>query len=165
MYPKENVEPYNYLLSSKAMEFDSLREVLNNTSYTCFSDVHKGSNTALHESCPLAEDRRCMHHILKNIPAVGQVCPSLLAMFVKCRNSSRTLYNFPILNSIQNMKFSSKRVKRALVDGYFQRGLQYCGQTHFRCLPSGSPVIFIMGMSLFLILPFTGRNDDSVRCI
>ena len=74
--PKENADSYNYLLS-KAMEFDGLREVLNNTSYTCFSDGHKGSNTALHECCPLVEDRRCMHHILKNIPAVGQVCRSL----------------------------------------------------------------------------------------
>ena len=46
--PKENVDSYNYLLS-KAIEFVSLREALNNASYTRFSDSHNGSNTALHE--------------------------------------------------------------------------------------------------------------------
>jgi len=46
--PKENADSFNYLLS-KAMEFDGLREVLNNTSNACFSDGFKRFNTALHE--------------------------------------------------------------------------------------------------------------------
>lgn len=54
-----------HYLPSKAMEFA--------ISYTCCSDRHKISNTALCECCHL-DGRRCMHHILKSIPSVGQLC-------------------------------------------------------------------------------------------
>lgn len=69
---KEDKESYMYLLTN-AMKLEPLRQVLNNASYTCFTDKHKGSDSAVPALCPLTEDRRCLHHILKNIPAVGSV--------------------------------------------------------------------------------------------
>ena len=55
------------------MKFEPMKEVLNNASYTCFFDGHKGSGSALPALCPLTEDLRCRQHVLKNIPAVGKV--------------------------------------------------------------------------------------------
>ena len=60
------------------MKFEPMKEVLNNASYTCFSDGHKGSASALPVLCPLTEGRRCLPHVLKNIPAVGNVSMNLL---------------------------------------------------------------------------------------
>ena len=37
--PKENAHAYTYLLRND-MRFKPMKEVLNNTSYTCFSDGH-----------------------------------------------------------------------------------------------------------------------------
>ena len=56
--PKENAEAYRYLLSN-SMKFEPMMAVLNNASYTCFSDGHKGSDSVLPSLCPLTEDRRC----------------------------------------------------------------------------------------------------------
>ena len=55
--PTECADSYSYLLS-KALEVDGLREVMNNTSYTCFSEGRKGSNTTLHECYPFVENHR-----------------------------------------------------------------------------------------------------------
>ena len=60
------------------MKFEPMKEVLNNASYTCFSDGHKGSASALPVLCPLTEGRRCLQHVLKNIPAVGKVYTNFL---------------------------------------------------------------------------------------
>ena len=70
--PKENADAYTYLLGN-AMKFEPMKEVLNNASYTCFCDGHKGSASALPALCPLTEGRRCLQHMLKNNPALGKV--------------------------------------------------------------------------------------------
>ena len=67
--PKENADANTYLLRN-AMKFEPMKEVLNNASYKCFSDGHKGSTSALPAICPLTEGRRCMQYVLKKIPAV-----------------------------------------------------------------------------------------------
>ena len=73
----ENADAYTYLLMN-AMKFDPMKDVLNSASYTCFSDGHKGSVSALPELCPLTEGRRCLQHVLKNIPAVRKVYMNFL---------------------------------------------------------------------------------------
>lgn len=80
---KEDGASYRYLLT-KAMESPLLHGVLNNAKTTCFTDNHKGSNSALPRICPLTEDRRCVEHLLKAIGKVGVV--SLTKQ--KCRLSS-----------------------------------------------------------------------------
>ena len=69
---KENAEAYKYLLQN-VMRFHELKSVLNSASTTFFTDGHKGSDAALPAVCPFTEDRRCLEHILRNIPAVGDV--------------------------------------------------------------------------------------------
>ena len=44
--PKENADAYTYLLRN-AIKFEPMKEALNNASYTCFSDGHEGSGSAL----------------------------------------------------------------------------------------------------------------------
>ena len=74
--PHENIDAYTCLLRN-AITFDPSKNVLNNVSYTCFSDGRKGSGSALPALCPLTEDRPCLQHVLKNTPAVGKVCRCL----------------------------------------------------------------------------------------
>ena len=74
---KENADAYTYLLRN-AMKFEPMKEVLNKPSYTCFSDGHKGSASALPALCPLTEGRRCLQNVLKNIPAVEKVYMNFL---------------------------------------------------------------------------------------
>ena len=69
---KENAEAYKYLLQN-VMRFHELKGALNNASTSCFTDGHKRSDAALPTVCPLAKDRRCLEHILRNIPPVGDV--------------------------------------------------------------------------------------------
>lgn len=71
---KENGEMYKKLLE-KAMEAPALREILNNNKTTCFTDKHKGSDSAVPQKCPLTEHRRCVEHLLKLLSGtvIGQV--------------------------------------------------------------------------------------------
>ena len=74
--PEETADAYTYLLRN-CMKLELMKVVLNNASYTCFSDGHKGSGSVLPTLCPLTGDRRCLQDALKNIPAVGKVCGCL----------------------------------------------------------------------------------------
>lgn len=69
---KENGEMYRRLLE-KAMEVPALRDILNNANTTCFTDKHKGSESAMARVCSLTEHRRCLEHLLKLLGAVGVV--------------------------------------------------------------------------------------------
>lgn len=69
---KENAEMYTKLVE-KSMGDPALREILNNAKTTCFTDKHKGSESAMSKSCPLTEHRRCVEHLLKLLGAVGPV--------------------------------------------------------------------------------------------
>lgn len=71
---KENGEMYKKLLE-KAMEAPALREILNNNKTTCFTDKHKGSDSAVPQMCPDTEHRRCVEHVLKLLSGtvIGQV--------------------------------------------------------------------------------------------
>lgn len=66
---KESASMYVTLLT-KAMEFPELRKLLNNPNTTCFTDKHEESDSAVSKVCPLAEDRRCVEHL---IPLVGVI--------------------------------------------------------------------------------------------
>lgn len=71
---KENGEMYKKLLE-KAMEAPALSKILNNEKTTCFTDKHKGSESAVPKVCPLTEHRRCVEHLLKLLSAtvIGKV--------------------------------------------------------------------------------------------
>ena len=70
--PEETADAYTYLLRN-CMKLELMKVVLNNASYTCFSDGHKGSGLVRPTLCSLTGDRLCLQHSLKNIPAVGRV--------------------------------------------------------------------------------------------
>eukprot|EP00904_Undaria_pinnatifida_P008857 jgi/Undpi1/5100/HiC_scaffold_19.g08452.m1 len=67
---KEDASLYMNLLT-KAMKFPELRNILNNPKTTCFTDKHKGSDSAVPRVCPLTEDRRCVEHLIKNTGVIG----------------------------------------------------------------------------------------------
>lgn len=69
---KENDEMYAKLIE-KAMEVPALRRILNNEKTTCFTDKHKGSESALRETCPLTEHRRCVERMLMILATLGLV--------------------------------------------------------------------------------------------
>ena len=55
-----------------------LRDVLNNSNSTCFTDKPaEGTDTAVRKLCPRTEDRRCVEHLLKLLGAVGPVSLTL----------------------------------------------------------------------------------------
>ena len=85
---KEDASLYMNLLT-KAMKFPELRNILNNPKTACFTDKHKGSDSAVPRVCPLTEDRRCVEHLIKNTGVIGHVrlllavSPRVVATLVK----------------------------------------------------------------------------------
>ena len=69
---KEDAAMYTNLLAN-TMKFPHLRDFLNNPKTTCFTDKHKGSDSAVPKICPLTEDRRCVEHLIKNAGTIGTV--------------------------------------------------------------------------------------------
>ncbi|CAN0394236.1 unnamed protein product [Hapterophycus canaliculatus] len=68
----ENQDSYLYLLSN-CMKSPTFADCFNSHLMTIYADGHKGTPGAVARTLPKAHLRRCLHHILKNAPAVGSV--------------------------------------------------------------------------------------------
>lgn len=69
---KETADAYRYLISN-AMKNPRMAHFLNKATTTIITDKHKGSDVAIPELLPLADNLRCVEHMLKNNGAVGPV--------------------------------------------------------------------------------------------
>lgn len=90
---KENATMYVGLLT-KTMEHPGLRDLLNSPNMTCFTDKHKGSDSAVPKICPLTEDRRCVEHLIKNMGAIGTVSAAFSERSYACEPSPGLVSNF-----------------------------------------------------------------------
>ena len=69
---KETGDAYRYMINH-AVKHPEVRRFLNKPTTTIFTDKHKGSDSANHDTLGQAEHLRCAEHMLKNHGAVGPV--------------------------------------------------------------------------------------------